>query len=317
MEFCNPNASFRSSSKIFLSRSISSCRSLSTSRLRRSFSRSSCFGFTGSSWRGWRCVALKHIHCQVFQAISRSKPKILKDFCDATSTGPELLPLIRRGKIWWYEFWFAGQRIQESTRSASKTVARGAEQKRRRELEEGFNNFEDARQERVRTIRELGDAYLASYKLRNPQSAVFAGYAVRHVQRLLGERMLVDVNEQMVKEFQDKRLAEGAAPKTSNEEVGFLLRVLGDVGDILRLRLRKKKFLKLKVRNNVGKAYDPEEKGAPGRDGENGSVAAYVSRSDACAKRGAAQRGNEEFDLEPDRSRETISDRGAQQNRSG
>ena len=91
--------------------------------------------------------------------------------------------------------------------------------------------------------------------MRNPQSAVFAGYAVRHVQRLLGERMLVDVNQQMVKEFQDKRLEEGAAPKTINEEVGFLLRVLGDVGDILRLRLRKKKLLKLKVRNNVGKAY--------------------------------------------------------------
>src|ERR1700733_4722003 len=169
------------------------------------------------------------------------------------------MSLIRRGKIWWYEFWFAGQRIQESTRSAS-TVARGAEQKRRRELEEGFNNFEDARQERVRTIRELGDAYLVSYKLRNPQSAVFAGYAVRHVQRLLGDRMLVDVNEQIVKEFQDTRLKEGAAPKTINEEIGFLLRVLGDVGDILRLRLRKKKLLKLKVRNNVGKAYDPEEK---------------------------------------------------------
>jgi integrase len=32
------------------------------------------------------------------------------------------------------------------------------------------------------------------------------------------------------------------------------------VGDILRWRLRKKKLLKLKVRNNVGKAYDPEEK---------------------------------------------------------
>ena len=97
VEFCSRNASFRSSSKIFLSRSISSCRSLSTSRLRRSFSRSSCSGFNGSSSRGWRCDALKHIHCQVFQAISRSKPKILKDFCDATFTGPELLPLFNVG----------------------------------------------------------------------------------------------------------------------------------------------------------------------------------------------------------------------------
>ncbi len=170
------------------------------------------------------------------------------------------MSLIRRGQIWWYEFWFAGQRIQESSRSTSKTIARGAEQRRRRELEEGFNDFEDVRQERVRTIRDLGDAYLASYRLRNPQSAVFAEYAVRHVQRLLGEKMLVDINEQVVREFQDKRLEEGAAPKTINEEVGSLLRVLGDPGDILRLRLRKKKLLKLKVRARVGKAYDPEEK---------------------------------------------------------
>src|SRR5437899_2916504 len=101
------------------------------------------------------------------------------------------MSLIRRGKIWWYEFWFAGQRIQESSRSASKTVARAAEQKRRRELEEGFNNVDDNRHERVRTVREVGEEYLASYKLRNPQSAVYAGYAVRHVQRLLGDRMLV------------------------------------------------------------------------------------------------------------------------------
>jgi integrase len=170
------------------------------------------------------------------------------------------MSLIRRGTIWWYEFWFAGQRIQESSRSASKTVARAAEQKRRRELEEGFNNFEDLRQERVRTVREMGEAYLASYKLRNPQSAVFAAYALRHVQRLLGDRMLVDMNEQSVKEFQDKRLEEKAAPKTISEEVGFLLRLLGDTGDLLRLRLRKKRLLKLKVRNRVGKGYEAEEK---------------------------------------------------------
>ena len=49
-----------------------------------------------------------------------------------------------------------------------------------------------------------------------------------HFQRLLGDRMLVDLNEQTVKEFQDKRLGEKAAPKTINEEVGFLLRLLGD-----------------------------------------------------------------------------------------
>jgi integrase len=171
------------------------------------------------------------------------------------------MSLFKRGGTWWYEFWFAGRRIQESTKSTSKVVARGAEQRRRRELEEGFNNFEDVRHERVRTIRDVGNDLLASYRLRNPQSATFAAYAVGHVQRLLGDRMLVEVGEQTVKEFQDQRLQEKAAPKTINEEVGFLLRLLGDVGDVLRMRLRKKKLLKLKVRNRIGKAYDPAEKG--------------------------------------------------------
>jgi len=72
--------------------------------------------------------------------------------------------------------------------------------------------------------------------------------------------MLVDLNEQTVKDFQAKRLQEKAAPKTINKEVGFLLRLLGDTGDLLRVRLRKKRLLKLKVRNHVGKAYDAHEK---------------------------------------------------------
>jgi integrase len=170
------------------------------------------------------------------------------------------MSLFKRGNIWWYEFWFAGQRIRESAKSGLKTVAKAAEQKRRRELEEGFNNLEDARQERVRTVREIADDYLASYRLRNPRSATFANYAVGHIKRLLGDKMRVDVNEETVKEYQDARLREKTAPKSINEEVGFLLRIMDVPGDILRVRLRKKKLLKLKTRSGVGKAYEPDEK---------------------------------------------------------
>jgi hypothetical protein len=41
-------------------------------------------------------------------------------------------------------------------------------------------------------------------------------------------------------------LREKAAPKTINEEVGFLLRLLGERGNLIRHRLRKRKTLKLK-----------------------------------------------------------------------
>ena len=170
------------------------------------------------------------------------------------------MSLSKRGSVWWYEFWFAGRRVRESSKTSSKTLAKAAEQKRRRELEAGFNNLEDVRQERVRPIHELADEYLISYTLRNPRSATFAEYALGHVKRLLGDKMLVDISEETVKEYQEARLRENTAPKSINEEVGFLLRLMDVPGDVLRVRLRKKKLLKLKTGSPIGKAFGPEEK---------------------------------------------------------
>ncbi|HLH36325.1 MAG TPA: tyrosine-type recombinase/integrase [Alloacidobacterium sp.] len=168
--------------------------------------------------------------------------------------------LFRRGGMWWYEFYFAGQRIRESTKSKSKTVAREAEKNRKCELEEGFNNITDQRRERIRTFRDMAEDFYDAYKLRPPDSAVFAEYAIRHLNRLLGAKMLVDFNETVVTKYQNDRLSEKASPKTINEEVGFLLRILGEPGDLIRVRLRKKKTLKLKTREVIGKAYSEDEK---------------------------------------------------------
>lgn len=66
------------------------------------------------------------------------------------------MSLFRRGDLWWYEFWFAGQRIRESSKSTSKTVAKDAEKNRKREVEEGFNNIVDPRQQRIRTLSGNG-----------------------------------------------------------------------------------------------------------------------------------------------------------------
>ena len=128
------------------------------------------------------------------------------------------MSLFQRGDIWWYEFWFAGRRIRESRKSESKTLAKTAEKNRRRELEEGFNNFADVRRERVRAIGDIADEFLEEYKLRLPQSATFAEYAIGHVRRLVGDKMLVDMNEATLIKYQNDRLTEGAAPKTVNEE---------------------------------------------------------------------------------------------------
>jgi integrase len=77
---------------------------------------------------------------------------------------------------------------------------------------------------------------------------------------LLGDKLVVDISDDAVKAYQTARLKEKAAPKSVNEEVTFLLRLLGDAGDALRIRLRRDKALKLKVAQNVGRAYTEEEK---------------------------------------------------------
>jgi integrase len=163
-----------------------------------------------------------------------------------------------RGRVWWYKFYFAGQIIRESSKSTSKTVAKNAESQRRRELEQGYHNLSQRRENRIRQLRDVAEEYLADYRLRF-RGITFAEYAIGHVVSHLGEKLLVDIDETEVLAYQTARLKESASAKSINEEVRFLLTMMGDSGDVLRVRLRKRKKLKLPSRRKIGKAYEPDE----------------------------------------------------------
>jgi integrase len=168
---------------------------------------------------------------------------------------------LKQQLIWWYKFSFAGRRIRESSKSERKTIAIEAEKARRLELEKGFNNLSD-RRERIHTIAELGDEFLEAYKVRKPKSATFAEYAVGHVKRILGKKAASDISDSQVTGYQTSRLKEKASPKSINDETGFLLRILGEQGDFLRAKLRRKQGLKLPAAPPVGKAFTEEDKEA-------------------------------------------------------
>lgn len=169
---------------------------------------------------------------------------------------------LKESKTWWYEFTFAGRRVRESSKSTRKTLAAEAEKKRRLELERSFNGIADNRRERIRSIADLGEAFLTDYRLRNPRSATFAEQTMGHVKELLGTKLAADITDATVKEYQRDRLKEGAAPKTINDETGMLLRILEEQGDAIRAKMRRLKTLKLKVGRTVAKAWTPEEKAA-------------------------------------------------------
>jgi len=168
------------------------------------------------------------------------------------------MTLVKRGEIWWYDFQFGNQRIRESTKSSSKIVAKAAEQQRRRELEQGFHNITEIRENRIRVLRDVAAKYLDDYRLRF-RGVTFAEYAIGHVTRHLGDKLLVDIDEAAVLSYQSSRLKELAAPKSVNEEVRFLLTMMEQQGDVIRASLRKKKKLKLPTRRKIGKAYDADE----------------------------------------------------------
>jgi integrase len=169
---------------------------------------------------------------------------------------------LKQSSVWWYHFSFLGRRIQESSKSARKTVAVEAEKNRRKDLERSFNGIEDNRRERIRTVAELADEFFEDYKVRHPRSTTFAEYGLGHVKRLLGKAMVIDLSDAAVKEYQTARLKEKASAKSINEEVGFLLRILGEHGDFIRAKLRRTKSLKLKVGRRISKAFTVADKAA-------------------------------------------------------
>jgi hypothetical protein len=92
------------------------------------------------------------------------------------------MAVFKRGGVWWYKFYFVGQFIRESAKTTSKTVAKDAENQRRRELEQGYHNLPQRRENRIRQLRGVADEYLADYKLRF-RGITFAEYAIGHAPR--------------------------------------------------------------------------------------------------------------------------------------
>ncbi len=136
------------------------------------------------------------------------------------------MSLFRRGNIWWFEFSFAGQRVRESSRSASKTVARDAEHQRRRELEESANGLRGKRR------RPLLCSVAAREYLGWKQGEVKASTLrierknLDHLGPVFGRLLLADIDGRDVAKYQQHRATEGASGATVNLEIGTLRGIL-------------------------------------------------------------------------------------------
>jgi len=124
-------------------------------------------------------------------------------------------------KVWWYDFIFEGQRVRESAKTRSKTVAKDAERVRRRELEESYNGIK--RRDRAKLFSVAADEWLVLKSLTLAASSQrIERDNLKHLRPHFERRLVTDIQAKDVSRYQRARLSEGASPKTINLEVGTL-----------------------------------------------------------------------------------------------
>jgi integrase len=162
----------------------------------------------------------------------------------------------KRGDVWWYKFHFAGQSIRESSRSASKTVAKDAERSRRRELEESYNQIK--RRTLPPTFERAGLDWLEAEKphLAERTYEIYEVALRCHLEPFLGPLLLCDINASEIASYQAKRKTEKASARTLNKE----LQVLRQVMKRHKLWASLQGDVKFeREHNDVGKALSREE----------------------------------------------------------
>ena len=164
--------------------------------------------------------------------------------------------LYKRGKVRWYEFQFLGQRVRESSHSTSRTVARDAEHRRRRSLEESVNGLRDKRRKPL-LMSVAAREYLES-KRGTVKASTFRieQKSLDHLLPAFGKLLLADIDGQDVTRYQQERTAEGASGKTINLEVATLRAILRQhrLWERIQADVRKRP-----ERDDVGRALSVDE----------------------------------------------------------
>src|SRR5580704_15919904 len=144
-------------------------------------------------------------------------PAILKYSCGAKCCERGISMAVYRptkdSKIWWYDFIFEGQRVRESAKTRSKTLAKDAESARRRDLEESYNGIK--RRDRAKLFSVAADDWLALKSLTLAASSQrIERDNLKHLRPRFEKRLVTDIQAKDVSRYQQARLGEDASPKT-------------------------------------------------------------------------------------------------------
>jgi integrase len=165
----------------------------------------------------------------------------------------------RKGmRTWTMEFLFNGQRIRESTGVRSKTLASDIEKKRRRDLEEGTAGIRKRKLPRLFSVAAAEWLEAKKPKWR-PNTLTGEQANLKHLFPEFGRTLVVDIEAKDITRYQRMRIAENAAPKTINNEVGTLRSILRRSGAWARIQ---PEVATLDPGEDIGKAISAAEEKA-------------------------------------------------------
>ncbi len=164
-----------------------------------------------------------------------------------------------KGKTYWMRFRFAGRFVHESTHTKSKTIARDAERERRRKLELSINRIKE-RPSLPPNLEKAAEAWQTghAHEIR-PNTQHMVRFALNRVLPVFGKKLLCDIDAEGIRDYQRKRLSQGAQGRTINIEVGVLRQILkADNKDDYWTPLAGHINM-LPERKDIGRALTPEE----------------------------------------------------------
>lgn len=138
------------------------------------------------------------------------------------------MSISKRGRVYWYHFWFNGEHIQRSTRRGNPRVARQVEAAHKTALADGEVGLTERKP--APTLREFEKRFIDSVKTRCAEKPETVRFYQAKMSRLLEFTPMADarrdrIDEGMIESFVQHR-RKTVSPASVNRELATLRRAL-------------------------------------------------------------------------------------------
>ena len=125
------------------------------------------------------------------------------------------MAIFKRGRFYWFQFVFDGERVQKSTKQTNKQAAKDIESAHRTKLAKGEVGIKEKRISVGLTVGELLDAKLARYEAQGKASGANRSQ-IGKAKKYFGAKPVARLTKEDLNSYVERRIAAGEANATIN-----------------------------------------------------------------------------------------------------